>query len=208
MADIEIKERILNYAADRYLSSGISKVSIDEIASGLGMSKKTLYEFFPGKKILLKAVVHLMEKRLENNISRISSSDMTFENKITAALTAIGNIFGNISRQFTRDMKRFEPELWIEIEETCRQRAVNYLDDLFVRAKSMNLFRKDIETEIFYLVYVNSVRDIVNSKVLSRNSFSADEAANGILKLLIDGALTNEARENHYMFESRNILES
>lgn len=98
MVKSALKQQILNHATDKYLTSGISKVSIAEIASDLGISKKTAYKFFPGKKILLEAVVDLIEKRLEKKLDFIRSSGSPFEDKLTDALTAIGQIFGMISR--------------------------------------------------------------------------------------------------------------
>jgi AcrR family transcriptional regulator len=40
---IEIRNRILKAAEERFFRFGFSKVTMDEIASELGMSKKTLY---------------------------------------------------------------------------------------------------------------------------------------------------------------------
>ena len=194
MADIEIKTRILNHAAEKYYALGISKVSIDEIASELAMSKKTLYEFFPSKRALLAAVVQLIGIRMEKEFEQLRSSGMSIERKVIDSILVIGDVFGKISPQFILDLQRFEPELWKQIEEIRHRQAGMYLGELFEEAKQKNIFRKDVDAKLFYLAYVTSIRNIVNSKSLSENSFSAQEASGGILKLLIDGALTSDAR--------------
>ncbi len=51
--DIEIKDRILSRAEEMFLKFGYSKVTMDEIAANIGMSKKTLYKFFPSKEELV-----------------------------------------------------------------------------------------------------------------------------------------------------------
>lgn len=46
--------RILEVARNQFFSLGFAKVTMDEIAEELGMSKRTLYQHFPGKKALLR----------------------------------------------------------------------------------------------------------------------------------------------------------
>ncbi len=203
MADLETKDQILEHATDRYLSSGISKVSIDELASGLGMSKKTVYKFFPGKTTLLKAIVHTFISRMEKKVHKIIDSDVPFDQKMTSLLTVIGKLLGRMSRQFVRDMQRFEPELWKEIETFRREHVLSHLREMFQQAKDQKIFRDDLDTDLFYLVFISSVEAIVNPQVLSEHSFSAQEAFNGILKLLVEGALTNEAKEKYSFFNGK-----
>ena len=52
MTDMEIRDRILEKARDMFFKLGFSKVTMDEIAFELGMSKKTLYRYFKTKKNL------------------------------------------------------------------------------------------------------------------------------------------------------------
>lgn len=201
MAEHDTKGQILEHASERYLASGISKVSIDELASEMGMSKKTVYKFFPGKEILLKAIVQLMTHRVEKQVQQIVASDMPFEQKMTNMLLVIGRMLGRMSRQFVRDMQRFSPALWNEIETFRRERVLAHLQEMFREAKDQNIFREDLNTDLFYLVFISSVEAIVNPQVLSEHSFSAQDAFRGILKLLVEGALTKEAKEKYHFFD-------
>ena len=200
MADLETKDQILEHASERYLSSGISKVSIDELASELGMSKKTVYKFFPGKETLLKSIVNLVTHRTQKQIQQVVSSDLPFEQKMTKMLVIIGKLLSRMSRQFVRDMQRFAPALWKEIETFRREHALVYLKQMFQQAKDEKIFREDLDTDLFYLVFISSVEAIVNPAVLTEHSFSAQEAFNGILKLLVEGALTDEAKDKYHFF--------
>jgi len=51
----EIKQRIALKADEMFRQFGYSKVTMEEIASSLAMSKKTLYKHFSNKDHLLKA---------------------------------------------------------------------------------------------------------------------------------------------------------
>ena len=55
---MEIKERIQSKAHELFLQYGIRSVSMDDIATQLGMSKKTLYQYFTDKDEMVDAVLH------------------------------------------------------------------------------------------------------------------------------------------------------
>jgi AcrR family transcriptional regulator len=63
---MEIKERIVEKAKEYFLKFGIKSVRMDEIASALGVSKKTIYQFFQDKEDLADAVLNKKLVVLEN----------------------------------------------------------------------------------------------------------------------------------------------
>ena len=54
--DQDVKQRIMLEARGLFFRYGFSKVTMDEAAEALGMSKKTLYRYFPSKEELLEEV--------------------------------------------------------------------------------------------------------------------------------------------------------
>ncbi len=54
---MEIRDRIKEKAEELYMKYGIRSVSMDDIAAQLGMSKKTIYQYFADKDELVDAVV-------------------------------------------------------------------------------------------------------------------------------------------------------
>src|SRR5690349_21756091 len=51
------RQRIVNAARARFFSHGFRSVTMDDLAEELGISKKTIYAYFPGKFDLLEAVL-------------------------------------------------------------------------------------------------------------------------------------------------------
>ncbi|MCK9179371.1 MAG: TetR/AcrR family transcriptional regulator, partial [Bacteroides sp.] len=49
-----IKERVIDAALSQFLTHGVRSVTMDEIASSVRISKRTLYEMFTDKETLLK----------------------------------------------------------------------------------------------------------------------------------------------------------
>ena len=201
MSDIEDKQRIVEVASRHFRQVGISKVTLDEIASELGMSKKTMYKFFSSKEELLSAVVHGMMNGLRAKVEEIVGSDRSFAEKLPEILGHLGRQICTTSKQFLIDLQRFTPALWREMDQFRRERILTNVRQLFIQAKEEGVFRKDLDIDLFILLFVNSVQGIVNPQVLSEHSFSMEEALRGIFKIIFEGAMTEEAKMHSQVFE-------
>jgi AcrR family transcriptional regulator len=194
--------RIMEAASERFMTAGLYKVTMDEIASDLRMSKKTVYKFFPSKEVLLKAIVQSLMHRVESEVQTIISSDKPFEEKLTSILTFVGKTVRKLSHPFIRDMQRFAPELWKEIETFRREKVFSKIYQMLRQAQKEKVFREDLNIDLFYLVLVTAIQGIMNPQVLSHQPFSAEEAFKGIFRILYEGALTDEARKR---FQLKNL---
>jgi AcrR family transcriptional regulator len=202
MAENNDDTRIMEAATERFMDAGLYKVTMDEIASDLRMSKKTVYKFFPSKEILLKAIVHTLMKKVEGEVQGIIASDKPLEEKLTTLLTFVGKVMQRLSRPFMTDIQRFAPMLWKEIEIFRRERVLSQLQQMFRQAKKEGAFREDLDPDLFFLVLNSTIQGIMNPQVLSQQPFSAEEAFKGIFRILYEGALTDEARKR---FQLNNI---
>jgi AcrR family transcriptional regulator len=63
------KERLINHAIKLFINRGIIGVTMDDVAKTAGMSKKTVYECFKNKEILVEAVVDQFIAETKNIIS-------------------------------------------------------------------------------------------------------------------------------------------
>jgi len=98
-------------AAHRFMELGISKVTLDEIASDLRMSKKTMYKYFPSKEDLLKNIIHARIKRTENVLQISWFPRKAVRREVAGDIHVAGREFSAASKQFVADLRRFSPEL-------------------------------------------------------------------------------------------------
>ena len=59
-----MEERIVNKAQELMFQTGVKHVTMDDLATQLGISKKTIYQYYKDKDSLVTAVV---EKELSNH---------------------------------------------------------------------------------------------------------------------------------------------
>ncbi|MBN1398195.1 MAG: TetR/AcrR family transcriptional regulator [Bacteroidetes bacterium] len=203
MAEERDEERIIDAASARFMDFGISKVTMDEIASDVGMSKKTVYKFFPSKETLLKAIVHIHLRNVERTVHDIVASEKPVEEKLVEIFALVGKTLKRLSRPFLADLQRHLPSLWKEIDTFRRERVISHLQQMFQQAKKEGVFREDVNPDLFYLIVITTIQGIMNPNVLSQQSFSAEEAFRGMFRILYEGVLTDETRKK---FELNKIV--
>src|SRR5437879_12056667 len=70
------RKRLIDHAIDLFIRHGIISVTMDELAKTAGMSKKTVYQCFANKGILVEAVVDQLIGQSKSIISsNIDASD-------------------------------------------------------------------------------------------------------------------------------------
>ena len=120
------RERIVEAARAHFFSHGFRSVTMDDVAEELGVSKKTLYAYFPGKIQLLEAVLANKFAGVEaklNEITRAHPHD--FATALHELLTNTQRELDEIKPPFVRDMRQKAPHVFKVIE---RRRAVGYLE--------------------------------------------------------------------------------
>ena len=201
LTEHEPKERILDLAQDRFFKMGFNKVTLDELSSELGISKKTMYKFFPSKEDLVKTIVHLTLRSAQKEVERITLQEKPFVHRLAEVMMFMGKMTSRIGRPFLKDMQRFAPSIWKEADEFRRTHLLSKVISMIHQAKQENVFRGDVNEEVIVMMLTACIQNIVTPDVLSQHSFSPKEAMYTIFHVIFEGALTEEARKEFLNYE-------
>ena len=165
------REYILEQVARMYMQHGIRSVTMDDVAAELGMSKKTLYQFFKDKADLVEEVV-----------SAFLMQDDEFHSKENKKLNAIDRIFwirehmNNMLKlmhnNMEYDLKKGYPMVYKKITKYKRKRI--YEDHLLImdQGKNEGLFRAELNSDMLARIAVGHFLFIFNP---DNGIFSDDE---------------------------------
>ena len=185
-----IKERIIGEAWERFIKYGYSKLIIDELAAELGISKKTIYKFFPSKKDLVKALIVDRLTEAEAVVRGIVQNDrLEYVEKLKSLVGHIGGVVSQMG-SIPQDIQKNAPEIWPEIDEIRERLIVNNIRNLLQEGIERGIIKNDIDREIVVLIFINCIRTIVNPGVLSELSSSMKETFETIIKVIFNGILT------------------
>ncbi len=192
--DQTVKDRILSLMRDRLLLLGFSKVTLDEIASELGISKKTLYKYFSGKDELALEAIRFHFRGIEAEMNEIVSSDQPFIEKLHSIMMMQRRQSGKLNSLVMDDIRKYAPQIWKEIETLRRERLLSKIELLFKTAREERVFRPSVDDRIVLMMILASVDALVNPETALSMSLSMKELIHSIFGVIFEGALTDEAR--------------
>lgn len=187
------KSRILSHAFELFRRSGFAHVSVEEITSGVGMSKKTFYKYFESKHDLIRQIVERIVGELHIRIRAIVDSDQPFLRKLNLLSSLITARFKTLSAPLLRDIQIHSPESWTYIQDFRRDKILTAWGSLIEQGKREGLIRPDVNSRLFVLSLLGVVEHVVDPAVLANESFSADEALRDIVQMFSRGILTEQA---------------
>jgi AcrR family transcriptional regulator len=194
----EIKERILHQAGEMFLQFGFSRVTMEEIAAELGMSKKTIYRFFPGKEQLLKEMVTGMRCKVEDYVQELwANTEMPFIEKLKNLMNYIGTQSITLRGPLGHDIQKNFPQLWEEINESRRTHSLQKFNLLINEGMEKGIFRKDIDQQIIVLLYMNAIQGILNPEVLAQLPYTANQVFESSIRVFMEGIFTEEGRNKY-----------
>lgn len=189
-----IRERILFAARKQFLLTGYKRVTMDEIAEELGMSKKTLYQFFPGKYELLDAV---MTNEMTNAACGIDTiihnTEYTVPEKVQMIMRFASDQFAKLNPIVLYDIQKFAPEIWERFENWRQEHIKKEFINLLNQGVESGIFRKDICVLVTLAVYASSF-SLINADFLMQSNLSPAEVYDSICKIIYEGIYTDEGR--------------
>ena len=194
----ENHHRILDTAREHFFTLGFTKVTMDEMAHELGMSKKTLYQYFPGKKELLREALLGINLKINEGLEGIiHDNQIDFSEKLERALGFVASELPRFSPLFLRDIQRHAPDIWQELDRRRSRSIKKYLGALIHEGIHKGILRKDVDAEFLVLLFSTLILNIINPETLSRLPLSTTQAFANINQVVFRGILTDKGRAKY-----------
>ena len=157
-----MRERILDLCNQRFRQRGIRNYSMDELASELGVSKKTIYQYFPKKKDIVQGFVERWtqadEAQLQEQVLRNHHPiDLMIE-----ILQSIQQDLSTINPIMFQDLRRFFPEAWELMHHFRNQYVRQSVEGHIQKGIELGVFRSDLNTEIVIELQLRIIDMIIN----------------------------------------------
>lgn len=194
-----MREIILKKACEAFIKLGFNGVNMDELARDLGISKKTIYEHFESKKGLFaacanKTVWNHKERALELKEKMTRDGEFHFIDEMINLWDMIAEHTKVYQPKFIDDIKRYSPESWEICTENEEERRKSF-NKVFDLGKEQGFIRENINRNIFFMMYMNSIFSIMKSEILAELSLNSKQALEMIFEILFQGTLTEHGNQ-------------
>ncbi len=165
-------ERILSGTEELFLKSGIKSVTMDDIARHLGMSKKTVYQFFKDKNELVVALVKRKIRDDEEQMSEIISKSSNVIDEMINMMKCSEEIFSRINPIIIHDLQKYHPGAWKEFQNFKSGVVVHTLQELLTKGIKQGYIRPDIDVKVIAMMRVYQVELGFNTNIFPAAEFN------------------------------------
>jgi TetR/AcrR family transcriptional regulator, cholesterol catabolism regulator len=157
MADTETGLRIKKKAHDLFMQYGLRSVSMDDIANSLGISKKTIYQYYADKDELVDAVVDAEFTKNEGICEFDRQNSKNAIHEIFMAMDMVVEMFSSMNPSLIFDMQKYYPKAFQKFHKHKNDYLYNVIRDNIIRGVSEELYRQEMNVDIISRFRVESI---------------------------------------------------
>lgn len=195
------KEAILQRSTQVFLETGLNKISMDELADKIGITKKTIYNNYGSKDNLLKAIIETAVLNVVENIKNILlDKNITIIDKVESVFKFIYTFHTAFEQPLNNDPAAniiMNSPLCIALD--CEVNEAIY--ELCVEAKDKGYIKDGINIEMFPHIFNNIINSTASWVRPDNVSFSKMDLMRQTIQLVLDGII---APEKHHLFPNLN----
>lgn len=143
-----MQQRIVEEAHKLFLNYGIRSISMDEIALKLGISKKTIYQYFADKDALVDAVFSVEMHQHKANSECFATSCKNAIQEVFMALDSVSEIFKSIHPMVFFDLMKYHPIVFKKFNTHKTDFFFELIKCNLNRGIKEGLYRPEINTDI------------------------------------------------------------
>jgi TetR/AcrR family transcriptional regulator, cholesterol catabolism regulator len=192
---MEIKDRIQEKARDLFMRLGIRSVSMDDIATQLGMSKKTIYQFFADKDELVEGVMADNIRQTQQDCERCLLSSANAIEEIFLTMEMIQEQFRNMNPMILYDLQKFHIGAFQKLAAHKNEFLLSIIRNNIEKGISEGLYRKDINVDILSKFRLESMMMAFNLDLFPPAKYSLADVTQVIIEHFLFGLATIEGHE-------------
>ncbi|WP_052272797.1 TetR/AcrR family transcriptional regulator [Flavihumibacter solisilvae] len=190
MTEIDNRERILARAKDLFMQYGIRSVSMDDIASEIGISKKTIYQYFADKEELVSAVIlfKIGESKTRCDLDRQQSINAIDE--MFRAMEMAEQMFRTMNPSVIPDLRKYHPVAYTHFEKHKNDYLYNVIRTNLVKGIGEELYRPELNVEIIARLRLDSMLMPFDQSFLVRQKATLADVEQQVIEHYLFGIVT------------------
>lgn len=164
----QLRERILAIAMHAFARHGVKAVKMDDIARQLSISKRTLYEIYENKEVLLYEGVKEYKSLKDAEFQRMLQKCSTVMDIIVKLYKRKVEEFKNTNPRFYADIEKY-PRVRTFLDNdraSAHQQFVSFLD----RGVKEGFFRNDLDYELIALSFNATTQYVMANQLYNEYS--------------------------------------
>lgn len=176
------REKIVEHVSEMIKAVGIKSVRMDDVASSLGMSKRTLYEMFGDKEELLsESVLYMIKQRQKLVGEKVVGCDNMLEVLLKSVRLLCNNgEVEDMEKRLMINLKKFYPHVYEKVQRAHAEQGLAGLQYALKKCLEQGYIDPNIDVELMARLFFTTsgvlLRDdnvMIPDEVTREEAFSA-----------------------------------
>ncbi|WP_103864033.1 TetR/AcrR family transcriptional regulator [Aquimarina sp. I32.4] len=189
-----MKEKIIEKATDMFLTLGFKSVTMDDLASEMGISKKTIYTHFQNKTKLVEATIELLFSLVCNGIDTIIEEGFDPIEELYAIKAFVMNYLKNEKAAPQYQLQKYYPKIYKVLKSKQFDVMQKSVVDNLNRGIEKGVFRDNIDVEFISRIYFIGTNGIKDKEMFPDQMFPVTKLMDDYLEYHILGITTEKGR--------------
>lgn len=151
---------------------GIRSMTLDEVSSRAGISKKTFYQHFENKSALVKAIVAFdVEEQRERLRAFQSAAGENAIEKLSRIFHCSLEMFREMHSSVMHDLRKYHTQAWDKVEDFKWRFLKNVICENMEEGIREGLYRDDLDIEFIARLYIARGDVFIDGKVFPPHEF-------------------------------------
>ncbi|HSC54724.1 MAG TPA: TetR/AcrR family transcriptional regulator [Phnomibacter sp.] len=189
---MEAQELILKKSFELFGRYGIRSVTMDEVASQCGISKKTVYQHYTDKDHLVSSIMMSMISQSEQKCGMYQRESENAIHELFQSLDMLQEMFEGINPVMIYDLHKYHQAAYKKLEDYKHQFLYTITKKNLERGIGEGLFRPELNVEIITLLHLSTISMTFEQELFRTQKFSLLEMQMEILLHYIYGISTSK----------------
>ncbi|MFC4267986.1 TetR/AcrR family transcriptional regulator [Polaribacter marinivivus] len=185
-----MEQKIVEKSTELFLNLGFKSVTMDEIASALGVSKKTIYKYFNNKTDLVNAVTNHVFDSISCGIDHICHLNMNPIDELFSIKRFVMEHLKDEKSSPQYQLQKYYPKIFLSLKKKQFEVMQECVIDNLKKGIELGLYRPNIDLEFISRIYFNGLIGIKDNDMFPLKNYSMKTLLNFYYEYHLRGICT------------------
>jgi AcrR family transcriptional regulator len=205
---VEPREKIARTSLDLFFKYGIRHVTMDEIARELGMSKKTIYQFYKEKDDLVNRLCEIELRSKETEFCRLNKIAKDPVHEIILISDHMQQMMRHINPVFFLDLQKFYPAAFRRFQKFKEEWAFHHVSTNVKGGMELGFYRDDLDLDFVARYRLAQLDMLIFGNAFSYEKISFARTHELLLEMFVFGICTVKGHKLYNQYKKHKLEKS
>ncbi|MDY3472895.1 TetR/AcrR family transcriptional regulator [Riemerella anatipestifer] len=186
----------LKKVSELFVQNGAKSLTMDDIAKAFSISKKTLYQNYKNKEVLLEEVLDFLLKQLLEQLKAEEEKSLNPIEKMLLREPKIEQISENNRTVFVRQLIKYYPEIYNMHIVNVYKGIYEILKHNVIKGREQGLYEKDFDIETYAKYFLELMFAFDSSPLFEEEQkIGRSNYCQGVVRFYLNAIVTPKGKE-------------